>query len=487
LEVRSLLEKLRIPALVVLAAAAPLGAWLGPCFHVSGTKTSIFLGAFDLVLWPALVLVLALRLWTDGPLGVLRAIRRAPLAGWWLLAVAAWSGLAWPRIAGGEPLSLAGVAKELIQITEYGLVGLVVAAELVRDEDRARRAVLGTLAAACGIVLAVGAVQYFTGTATRSDFGVGALFGNHNLDGEFLPNRNAFGAFLAVLVPFAAAVALGRSGCCCWWNGVWGILAAAGTLLALSGGAVLGIVCGTLAGAAVLGRRKLALAVLGLLALLAVGQMLPRRNLSKAFDSVSFVRVNPHKTEEEKVLALRYLRYASELTVLSKGLSGKEGSGKLFFGLGPGGYDREKNYRPVLDDRFQVAGQTDVPENYDVLANEPHSFDLWLGQGAQLGVLGLAGFLWLFAWWGAAALRAWRRASGDDPMRAVAAGAFAAVIGAAVAGVFTSPWIQGVGPLLVVLVATVLPAPGKRRAGPGVSAGTSGGGSGPVVEAVRIS
>jgi hypothetical protein len=469
---KALLERLRLPLLCLLAASAPLGAWLG--FHLPqpGTKTVFFLGAFDLVVWPALLVVLLSRVLADGPLGVVRALWRAPLAGWLLVGLVLWSGLAWPRIVGlrftgDEPVSILAVAKEFVQTAEYAVVGLVVAAELIRAEARARRAVLGVLAASCVLVLAVGAVQYFR-LEGRTDFQVGALFGNHSGEGTFLPNRNAFGAFLAVAVPFAATLALGRSGCCCWWNLLWGLIAAAGVLLTLSGGALLGIVCGALAGAAVLGRRKLALAAAALALLVAAGQVLPRRNLSKAVAAVSPVRENPRNNE--RVLAVRYLRYASELTVLARGLSGQEGAGKLFFGLGPGGYGRENNFRPNFDSRFvDTVGQTDVPENYDVLANEPNSFDLWLGQAAGLGVLGLLGFLWLFAWWGGAALRCWRRTGLDDPLRAAAAGAFAAVVGAAAAGVFTSPWIQGAGPTLVMIVATALPAAGAKRSSAGSS------------------
>jgi len=445
--VKALLERLRLPALAVLAAAAPLGAWLKLGVPLAGVKGAVAVGAFDLAVWPALALVVLLRLLREGPRGVLRLAARAPSAGWLLLALAAWSGLAWPRLAGTPPVALAAVAKELVQIAEYGVVALVVAAELAGDDGRGRRMALGILGALAGVIVIWGAAQYFGG---RSDFEVGSLLGN----------RNALGAFLAVMVPFAAALALGRSGCCCWWNAAWGLLAAGGTLLALSGGAVLGIACGTLAGAALLGRRKLAVAAAALVVFLAAGQALGRHNLSAALDSVRLERKNPRTGE--MVLALRYLRYGSELNVLRLGLSGEQ-AGKLCFGLGPGGYDREKTFRPNLDSRFvETSGQTDTPENYDVLANEPNSFDLWLGQGAQLGALGLLGFLWLFAWFSGAALRSWRRSAPEDPLRTVAAGAFGAAVGAAAAGVFTSPWIQGAGPVLVMLVALALGAAGKR-------------------------
>ncbi|HOX07297.1 MAG TPA: hypothetical protein PK280_12910 [Planctomycetota bacterium] len=480
---KALLERLRLPLLCLLAASAPLGAWAGYHLEQPGTKTAFFLGAFDLVVWVALAAVLLSRFLSAGVLGVFRALWRAPLAGWLLAALVLWSGLVWPRMVGArfsgdEPASVLAVLKELLQTAEYAVAALVAAAELIRFEDRARRAALASVAGACVLIMAVGVVQYFSG---RSDFQVGSLLGGHSGAGEFLPNRNAFGAFLAVMVPFAATMALGRAGvCCCWWNLGWAGLAAAGVLLVLSGGALLGVVAGCLAGAAVLGRRKLALAAAALAVLLAAAQALPRHGLSAAVESVHPVRRNPR--DGEPLLAVRYLRYASELTVLSRGLSGGEGAWKLFFGLGPGGYGREKNLRPNLDSRFaETVGQTDVPENFDVLANEPNSFDLWLGQAAVLGLPGLACLLWLFAWWGGAALRTWKRSGLDSPERSVAAAAFAAVVGAALAGIFTSPWIQGAGPTLVVLVAAAMPPPvGRGQERPGPDPAGPGGGSGAV-------
>jgi len=113
---KALLERLRLPLLAALAAAAPLGAWLGIHLQQSGSKAVFFLGAFDLVVWPALALVLLSRVLADGPLGAVRALWRAPLAGWLLVMLVIWSGLAWPRIVGArftgdEPVSLLAVAK----------------------------------------------------------------------------------------------------------------------------------------------------------------------------------------------------------------------------------------------------------------------------------------------------------------------------------------------------------------------------------------
>lgn len=436
---RRVLERLRVPALCLLAAAAPLGAWLK--LSVPGTSLDhrpVAVGLFDLAVWPALLLVLLLRLLKGGPRFALRPLLAAPPPAWLLLGLAAWSGLAWPRLLGEPPGGLTAVLKAAVQIAEYGIVAFVVFAELAAVGERARQWALAVLAAVLALVIGCGAAQYFSGPEKVPDFFVGSIAGH----------RNALGALLAVAGPFAVVMAVGPGGCCCTWRWLWAALAAGGVLVTLSGGALLGLVCGALFGAALLGRRRLAVAAAVLLVLLAGAQMLPRRNLTAAIGSVSLTRENPRTGERQ--LALRYLRAGSELNVLKAGLSEKQ----LWFGAGPGRYDRVKErFRPKLDDRFAAAaGQTDRAENYDVLADEPGSFNLFGVAGAELGLLGLLGFLWLFAWWAGRALGAWRKAPGEGEA-SLAAGACAAVLGAAVAGVFTSTWVQGAAPTLVLLVA----------------------------------
>jgi len=449
-----LLQRLRPPVLGGLVAAAVLGA--GVRIAVPGTTLehgSAALGLFDLAIWPALALVLLIRLAEEGPRGALKSLGGAPLAGYLLLALALWSAFVWPHLYNllwpglerAEPVGLTAAARDIVQLAEYGLVAFIACAELGADE-RARKWAWLALAAALALVALVGAVQYFT---ARPDFAVGSL----------LDNRNALGAFLAIAVPFCAALALGLPGGCCAWRPLWAALAAALTLLALTGGAVLGMVCGILAAAACLGRRKLLVAAAALVVLLAAGQALPRHNLSAAVESVRLERSNPRAgetpapgapAEPESLLAMRYVRLGYELNVLRAGLAGR----KLRFGLGPGGYGREKRFRPRLAER--PPGQTDNPENYDVLADEPNTFNLFLGAGVRMGVLGILGLLWLFAWWAGRTLAAWRTGRAELD-RAASAGAFGAVLGAAAAGLFSSPWIQGAGPLLVMLVALARP------------------------------
>jgi hypothetical protein len=443
------LEKLRLGALLLLMVSIPLAGFVG--FPIPGTshqKNTATLAIFDVLIWLGLALVVLCRFLRQGPRGVLQLLRLTPAAGWLLVALTVWSGVVWPRCtASVEPVSMTAVGKALLPLLEYALAGLVVFSELA-DDEKARRRGLLALSLATGVALLYGVVQYFGPGHT---FNVGSFFGGKELFSA--GNRNAFGAFGAVAVPFFAVMAVTSE----QWQRrtLYGALAGVGVLLVTSGGAMLGIVCGALAGALLVGKLRGAIVLAGLVLLLGVGQLLPRKNLTTALDAVSVERNCPRKgisvDEGEPLLALRYLRAGTELNVLRAPLRKNDPQPGLFFGVGPGCYVRSKALRPRLDER--PAGQTDNISNYDVLANEPGSFNLFGVAAAELGMLGLLGFVGLFAFFFRRCLQAWKAAEENSLARALALGALAAVVGATVASPFTSVWIRGSGPLLIALVA----------------------------------
>jgi len=437
------LERARLVALVLLVASVPLAGFVG--VKIPGTshqKKMATLALFDVLIWISLALVVLCRFMRQGPRGVLRLPCAVPVAAWCLVALSVWSGMIWPRCTSAvEPLGLASVARKLLPLVEYGALAFIVFGELASGEKQ-RRAGLLTLSVLTGIALIYGAIQYFGSAET---FHVGSFFGGKELFSG--GNRNALGTFLAVAVPFFAVMAAGARA---WeWRVLYGLLAAIGVLLALSGGAVLGIVCGALLGAVLLGRTRGTIVAAVLVVLLGLGQVLPRKNLRTALNSVRMDRTCP-KTGEQ-LLAMRYVRAGAEINVLRAPLRRSDPKPGLFFGVGPGGYDRTRELRPRLDER--PAGQTDNLENYDVLANEPHTFNLFGDAAAELGLLGLIGFLWFFAACARRCLDAWKSSAEGSLERVVALAALAAVVGGMVASPFTSVWIRGSGPLLVMLVA----------------------------------
>ncbi len=444
-----LLEKLRLGALVLLMVSIPLAGFVG--FPISGTshqKKAATLALFDVLVWLGLALVVLCRFLREGPGGVLKLLRLTPAAGWFLVALTVWSGVVWPRCTGAvAPVSMTAVGKALLPLLEYALIGLVVFEDLAADEKARRRSLLA-LSLATGAALLYGAVQYF---GPGHVFNVGSFFGGKELFTG--GNRNAFGAFLAVAVPFFAVMAVTSAE---WrWRTLYGTLAGVGALLVTSGGAMLGIICGAMVGALLIGKLRGVIVIAGLMLLLGIGQLLPRRNLTTALDSVSMERYCPKDgvsvKQGEPLMALRYLRAGAEINVLRAPLRKDDPEPGLFFGVGPGCYDRSKALRPRLDER--PAGQTDNIANHDVLANEPGTFNLFGVAAAELGILGLLGFAGLFAFLFRRCLSAWKAAAGGEPEHALALSALAAVVGATVASPFTSVWIRGSGPLLIAIVA----------------------------------
>jgi hypothetical protein len=459
-QLHPLLLKARKVALVLLLASVPLAGFVG--FGVPGTehqKQTATLALFDVLIWLSLALVVVCRWLRGGWPGVLGLARAVPVAAWFLVGLGLWSGLIWPRCAGDlEPLPMTAVAKGLLPLVEYGVLAFAVVEELAAEEGP-RRAGLLALAVSSGAALAYGAIQYF---GSCPAFEVGSFLGAPRpfAGGD----RNALGAFLAVAVPFFAVVAAGSGA---WrWRALCGLLAAAGALLATSGGAVLGIACGVLLGAVLLGPARGSLVAGGLVLLLLLGQFLPRGNLTTALESVRVDRSCPRDAPQlgfrkgDPLLALRYVRAGNELNVLRVPFRAEEARPALFFGLGPGGYDRTKGYRMSLADR--PAGQTDVHGNHDVLANEPHTFNLFGVAAAELGLLGLVGFVWFFACCAARCARAHLLAAEGSPERVLALAAMAAVAGGVVASPLSSVWIRGSGPLLVTLVAIACSARAKH-------------------------
>ncbi len=445
------LDRVRPVLLVLLVVTIPIAGRIAVPV-LSHHKKPVTLALFDVLIWISLAFVCLARLRRAGVKGVLEGLREVPWAAWLLCALTVWSGLIWPRLPGGRPGSFTGTARALLVLVEYAVLAFVVAGELVRSSGE-RRLALRAAAAASAVAMLWGLVHYFS---AADPFYVGSFFGERAGDGSFVPNRNAFGSFLAISVPLFGVLAISARE---WPDRcLFGAVAVIGTLLAATGGAVLGIACGLLAGAALVGRRQLAIGVGCLFILLAVGQLLPGHNLRAAAESVRVERKCPRTGQ--RLLAKRYLRAGADLNVLRAPFRENEPERALLFGVGPGAYTAgTKRFAPVLDARG--AGETDKLENFDVLADEPGSFNLFGLAAAELGSLGLLGFIWLFAGLAGRCLSAWRNAGSLDGGNAgsgvAAAAALAALVGALFVSPFASVWIRGSGPMLMVVVAICAP------------------------------
>jgi hypothetical protein len=368
--------------------------------------------------------------WHDGCRALLQGTPRAGLS---LLGLGLWAGMIWPRLSGQGSPDFAALASKMVPMAEYAVLGPVLLFALLNGEQ-ARRLALRAMQVALAVAIGMGIWQYF---AIASDFKVAG----------FLGDRNSWGGFLAMAVPFCAVLAVSarhRAD-----SLLWGALALGGFMQIMALGGLLGCMTGCILGAVLLPKHRGVILGVTVVGALALGLVMPRRNLGSAMESARFEKSCPRTGE--KLVAVRYLRAAAEMNVLRAPFRLHAPEPRLIFGFGPGGYARSKPYRPQLDNRG--AGQTNREENYDILADEPGTFNLLGVAAVEMGWLGVIGFMWFFAWCVSSCLSAWRGAAPGSRNSVLALAATCAVLGGIVASPFSSIWIKGSGPLLVLLVA----------------------------------
>lgn len=425
----------------------------GPVFGAGPDKLSKDAG---IVLTPAdLLLGVAVVIW---------AARRLVRRDWsWPPVTAAVVGVCWlalslvPRLKGGDDLVVRGAGvKHALQFAEYFVVGVIVFIETLREPCRRRWAVYALLAVTAVAVLAA-IVQYATGTPAA--LVRGTAFGN----------RNTFGCFLAMALPLLFGVAVfSRSKPL--HLGV-AVLVAAGLCVTMAGGAFLAAVAGLLVVAFLRGRWTFVVVAVAL-ALLALGLLhrLPRQNSQVLLDSVMLYKesdpyavfredvkkidgalTDKRRALGEKVINARPVtendlvqeedyswkwqqRYkewqaAVNMTVRSP-----------VFGVGAGAYQRNVN-------QFY----NEMPK-YPKNLMEPDALSFYFVWAASAGLPFLLICAAMFL--GAAVSAGWAFGGLTEPLdQGLAAGVLGALCAVAVAGVFTSPFVRGVGVTLALVLA----------------------------------
>jgi len=146
----------------------------------------------------------------------------------------------------------------------------------------------------------------------------------------------------------------------------------------------------------------------------------------------------PQKREGEIVAqsrpTMRAYRWAANLSLILNNP----------LGVGWGQYQR--SLQKYYGDLPYPEGTTDDPALYDLNANEPLTFSWLFVMACEIGLPGLAA-LALFL------VELLLRATGRNGNSVLSGGICGAVIGLAIAAVFTSPLVRGAGPLLGVLLA----------------------------------
>lgn len=336
--------------------------------------------------------------------------------------------------------------REFAQLAAYFIAGWVVLANCIDTRRRLRAAVdLFTIVTAAIVLIAL--CQY-RAAASGNAFKVAGLF----------ENRNVLGAFFAFSLPFLFVLGLYEERL--WQRFALFLTAAVGLGVTLSGGALLGAAVGILFSSALHSRRALiATIAAGTLGVLLVPRLasLPRHSdvvLSSIRPYLQSNFLDRRKGEPqllgEPVVAVRYTHWYVATRLIRKHLRFP------FLGTGPGTYHRN------LSDAYKDAGiekpsgQTDDVSGFNITADEPDSFNMFLVLLAESGPLALAALLWL----GLSLLGQGVRnhfESKDKFGRALGLGTAAAVVGAALCGVFSNILVRGVGmPFIFVVLSGIL-------------------------------
>jgi hypothetical protein len=236
--------------------------------------------------------------------------------------------------------------KELVQIFEYFIVGAMVFAAFLHERDDTASVsarlvnhppLFPTLGVVTAVVLALAAVQYFSSEGHRSiacfaepktlDIIVNVLGGRKSplLVGGTFGNRNVLGGFLTLVLPLAAAGALGavrgiaaRIGCA--------LLLLAGLTVILSGAAYWAVIIAVVALAAARGAKVfIPVALMLVLWQACVLPNLPRENDLCHFESVALYDNAGQPTR-------RYPEWQAAASMILT---------HPWLGVGPGNYQRQ--------------------------------------------------------------------------------------------------------------------------------------------------
>jgi len=381
----------RVGVLVTLFIAPTQWALeLKPKFYLSPADLTL---AFTAGVW--LLDILMTREWW----------RLLPLPPWAHVLFVAWAAAS--ALAAPDKLS---ALKDLVQYTEYFVVGSALFAAFLRDDARAPKQALTALAAATALVLGLALVHYFTPSIDALK--VRGTFGN----------RNVLGGYLALALPLLFGALLGARPL--WVRLPLALLFLAGMTVNLSGASALAVAAVVACTAAVRGVKLFAPVAAFLLAWQAfVLPHLPRENDLVHFQSVALY--NASGSVER--------RYPDWQAAYSMALT------HPWFGVGLGNY--QKNVGQYYDNVPRQTGPS-----------EPDIQNLYLVLAASAGAPALLAFLAMLACAAHAATRA--AAALQTGFRApLAHGVAAALCAFSATAVWHPLLVRGIGLPLVFVIA----------------------------------
>lgn len=419
---------------VVAFGAMPIAVDI-PVYTVG--KRSIAVTPYDILIWLS-VLLLAVS-------GTNRLRRKLPAFNGWAKSVlwALWPGLL--IIAAGLLSGLSGVtskalfAKTVFQATEYLVVTPLVFLALLQEERWRDRAFW---ALTLGCMVCIVSISVYT---PLNQVAAGKI--HPHVVGGLLGNRNTYGIFMAValclLAGWANPLSARRTG---KFPRVWRLLP--GVLLpflasypVLAAGPLAAIVLGLTVTYA---RAHKAGALYGVV--LVVWLIWGADNVAlrtyrgrTLAESVQVYRL--HRSGEdgrEQVRhTVRYYRWAANLNLIRD---------NPLLGVGWGQYQNGiKDYYSGIP---RPPGTTGISALWDIESDEPFTFSWFWVTACETGLIGLAALGLFFA---EMLARSCRLLSSATAIRAP--GVCGAVVALILAGLWTSPFVRGAGPLLGVLIA----------------------------------
>jgi hypothetical protein len=369
--------------------------------------------------------------------------------------------------------------REAVQLGAYFIGGWFVFANCI-DTRRRLRAAVGLFSLVVAAIVLLALWQY-RAELDGNLFYVSGTFGN----------RNVLGAFFAVALPFLFALGLYERRLL--HRFALFLTVAFGAAVTLSGGALIALAVALLFVAALRSHAALLAVLLAVvLAVTLVPRLMPlREQISEdpplwegrhadvVLSSVEpFLHSNyldwrsgPPEWRDAPVVAARYRRwYAAvgrvrgSLTVPTVGEDSApeacerrhQALRRLALGVGPGRYSEAVAPFYGSGPAAKPDGDTDVVAGYNIEADEPDSFNMFLVTCVEAGPFALAALLWVGALLLGRNAQAHARCR-DAFGRALALGAAGAVIGAAVCSVFSNILVRGVAmPFLFVALSGIL-------------------------------
>jgi hypothetical protein len=418
------------PARFELALMALLVLSCSQVSYAVHKKDGPFIGAAD-VLCALLFVAWLHKVWRE------RRFRLVPLPTpevWALLVVGVLS-LSRAMVAADGSLSLGGLKSGIIEVGQLGLyfvAAFCMFADVFNTVAKLRRACAVLLGATTAVV-AWGLVDYFVATQPAQ---VSASFGN----------RNVYSAFLVMVMPLLVGLALHERN---RTQRRWVAVLCVAAVVTMVAPPHVWILTGLLLWIAYNrgGRFRAIYAPVLLLVVLAVNFGLPRNRETNVVELLDpYERGELYKLEtggesasaaNTLVIKKRWLEWQPALAMMSENLP---------LGVGAGGYQRnigEVRYYGTLP---------------NVKKSEPDTNNLYLVMGASMGFGALVCLVALLVRYWRKAGMLWLRANSTTE-RGLAAGLPAAIVGIAVANIFSSLFVRGPGLIWAfILAATAVAA-----------------------------